>query len=249
MKRLVLWNFLLAVCATAGIYELRREWIATKAQEQAVLLRKPVAVKTDPGAPPAKPAPFQSANYNDMVQKTLFAKDRNPNVEIVAPPAPPPPPPPPPMPALPRVYGVLGLPSGPVAIMAEKSGAAQVKVKQGDKIGEFKIAKLDTQRITLTWMDKTVDKSIDELLDRQAAAVAAAAESQARAASAAPAAPAAPAGPPVDPKLGIEIGAPGNSVRACRGDDTSPAGTVLDGYKKSVEKTPFGDACRWLQTK
>ena len=43
MKRLLLWNLLLAVCATAGIYELRRQWIETRSREQAVLLRKPVA--------------------------------------------------------------------------------------------------------------------------------------------------------------------------------------------------------------
>ena len=34
----------------------------------------------------------------------------------------------------------MGLPSGPVAIMTDKAGAPQKKVKQGDNIGEFKIA-------------------------------------------------------------------------------------------------------------
>ena len=168
-------------------------------------------------AVPAKPAPFQATNYNDVAQKTLFSKDRNPNVEIVAPP---PPPPPPPMPALPKVYGVLGLPSGAVAIMSEKSGAPQKKVRETEMIGEFKVAKLDTQKITLQWNDKTVEKSIDELLDRTAAVVAA--EPAARGAAAAPP-PVTPAGPPPPPQFGIEIGAPGHSVRACKRDDTSPA--------------------------
>jgi hypothetical protein len=244
MKRLVVWNFLLAVCATAGIYELRRQWIETQAQEQAVLLRKPAAAKVEVPNPPARPTPFQATSYADVSQKDLFAKDRNPNVEI---PVPPPPPPPPPMPALPKVYGVLGLPSGPVAIMSDKPGAAQKKVRVGENIGDFKIAKLDSQHITLLWNDKTVEKSIDELLDRTAVPAAAAEAPRA----AAPAAPTtvAPAGPPVPPQFGIEIGAPGNSVRACKSDDTSPAGTVLEGYRKSIENTPFGQACRWLQTK
>ena len=247
MKRLVFWNILLAVCATAGIYELRREWTETKAKEQLVLRRHINPPKTDLAAPPAKPAPFQATSYTDVAQKMLFSKDRNPNIEIVAPPAPPPPPPPPPMPALPHVYGVLGLPSGPVAIMTEKAGAPQRKIKQGDNIGDFKVAKLDTKHITLTWMDKTIDKSIDELLDRTAPPTADAAP--ARGAAPPPAAPAAPSSPPVDPKLGIEIGAPGNSVRACIPNDTSAPGTVLDGYRKSVEATPFGQACRWLPVK
>jgi hypothetical protein len=241
MKRLLLWNLLLAVCATAGIYELRREWMETRAQEQVVLLRKPIAPKVDAVPVPPKPAPFQATNYTDVAQKTLFAKDRNPNVEVIAPP---PPPPPPPMPALPHVYGVLGLPSGAVAIMSDKAGSPQKKVRAGDGIGEFKVAKLDQQKITLQWNDKTVEKSIDELLDRTV--VPAAPEPPARGA-AAPAAAAAPSGPPVDPKMGVEIGPPGHSVRACKSDDTSPAGTVVAGYRKAIENTPFGQACRWLQ--
>ncbi len=236
----MLWNLLLAVCATAGIYELRRTWTETRAQEEVVLLRKPATPKLVVPPQPAKPAPFQAASYNDVAQKTLFSKDRNPTVEIVAPPAPPPPPP---MPALPHLYGVLSLPSGAVAIMSEKAGGAQTKVRVGDAIGDFKIAKLDNQRITLKWMDKTVDKSIDELLDRAVAAPVAPAPEAAR--SAQPAA--APTGPPAPPQFGVEIGAPGHSVRACKGDDTSPPGTTLEGYTKHVENTPFGQACRWLQ--
>ena len=161
-------------------------------------------------------------------------------------PATPPPPPPPPMPALPRMYGVLGLPSGAVAIMAEKAGATQKKVRVGDEVGEFKIAKLNTERITLQWRDKTVDKSVDELLDRTAVPTAAT-EAPARVAAAP--APAAPAGPPVPPQFGIEIGDASRSIHACKPDDTSPVGTVLDGHTKVSEPTPFGTACRWLQNK
>jgi hypothetical protein len=35
-------------------------------------------------------------------------------------------------------------------------------------------------------------------------------------------------------------------MKACQPGDTSPAGTVVDGYKKIVEQTPFGPACRWI---
>ena len=244
MKRLLVWNVLLAICATAGIYELRRQWVQTRAQEQKILLRKPAAPKVDVPPVPPKPGPFQATNYTDVAQKMLFAKDRNPNVEIVAPP---PPPPPPPMPPLPRVYGVLGLPSGPVAIVSEKSGGPQKKVRQGDTIGEFKVVKLDTQRITLQWNDKTVDKSIDELLDR--VAVAAAPEPAPRGAAPAASAPPPPSGPPAPAQFGVEIGDATRSIHACKADDNSPAGTVVEGYKKVMEPTPFGTACRWLQQK
>ncbi len=171
--RLLLWNLLLAVSLTAGIYELRNEWIETRLQESLVLQPRQVPpAKIDVIPPPAKPAPFQATNYTDVAQKTLFSKDRNPNIEIVAPP---PPPPPPPMPALPRVYGVMGLPSGTVALMSDKPGGDQKNVRQGETIGEFKVAKLDTQRITLQWQDKTIEKPIDELLDHTVVAAVAAA--------------------------------------------------------------------------
>jgi hypothetical protein len=35
-------------------------------------------------------------------------------------------------------------------------------------------------------------------------------------------------------------------VKNCKPGDTSPAGTVVDGYKKVIEQTPFGAACRWV---
>ena len=39
-------------------------------------------------------------------------------------------------------------------------------------------------------------------------------------------------------------------LKACNADDSSPAGTVVDGMKKVVSATPFGGtACRWEQTK
>jgi len=240
VKRLLLWNLLLAVCATAGIYELRRQWIEARAQEDVVLLRKPPAPKVDAPPPPAKPAPFQAASYIEVAQKTLFSRDRNPKIEVVAPP---PPPPPPPMPALPRLYGVLGLPSGAVAIMTEKPGGEQKKVRVGDQIGEFKIAKLDPQHITLEWKDKTVEKSVDELLDRTVVA-AAPAELPARGAPAPAAATTIVSGPP---QFGVEVGSGGHSVHTCKPDDTSPAGTVLEGYTKVIEQTPFGPSCRWQQ--
>ena len=53
------------------------------------------------------------------------------------------------MPALPHLFGVLSLPSGAVAIMSDKAGGTQSKVRVGDSVGEFKIAKLDNQHITL----------------------------------------------------------------------------------------------------
>jgi hypothetical protein len=242
-QRLIFWNFVLLVCAAAGGYQVRQQWMEARAQENAVLLRRPVPAKVNAPPPAVKPAPFQAVSYSDVAQKTLFSKDRNPN--LAPPPPPPAPPPPPPMPALPHLYGVLGLPSGPVAIMSDKAGGTQQKVRQGENIGEFKIAKLSQQRITLTWNDKTVDKSVDDLLDRTpppAPVAVAATTPGGNLGAPPPTADKAPAG------MGIQIG---DGVRACldQNSETSAVGTVLEGYTKVKEKTPFGEACRWIQTK
>jgi hypothetical protein len=238
-KRLALWNVLLLACAIAGGMELRREWQQTQAKQNLILRPRRIPTpKVDVAPPPPKPNAFQAMGYTDVAQKMLFAKDRNPTQIIDAPAAPPPPPPPPP--PLPHMYGVLGLPSGPVAIMTEKAGGEQTKVRQGENIGEYKVTKLDTQRITLVWKDKTFNKTVDELLDRTPAPAAVAAPVVAAAASTATTAK--PAGPAPPPQLGPDTG---NGIYACKQDDTSPAGTQLDGYKKSVEQTPFGPRCSW----
>ena len=57
------------------------------------------------------------------------------------------------------------------------------------------------------------------------------------------AAPATPT-PPAEAKPGAVV--IGNSTKNCTPGDNSPAGTVVDGYKKVVEATPFGNACRWI---
>jgi hypothetical protein len=37
----------------------------------------------------------------------------------------------------------------------------------------------------------------------------------------------------------------GRGFKVCDPNDNTPAGTVVDGYRKIVNATPFGDACRW----
>ena len=45
---------------------------------------------------------------------------------------------------------------------------------------------------------------------------------------------------------GIELG---QGSRACVPGDTTPPGTVKDGFRKVVNKTPFGNSCRWEAVK
>jgi len=45
---------------------------------------------------------------------------------------------------------------------------------------------------------------------------------------------------------GIDIG---GDMRACVANDSNPAGSVQDGYRKVVSATPFGSVCRWEKIK
>ena len=234
-------NLVLLVCVAGVAWKGKENWDAFQATRNATLhvQLKPAAIPPIAAVP--KPETASAIKYGEVAQKNLFSKDRNPQVVIEAPP---PPEKPKPMPKLPVVYGVMGLPSGVKAVMAEQTGAGTSVVKVGDTVGEFKVMALNTKQVTFDWNGKSVTKGIDELLDRSGPATA----PQTGAAAAGPQlTPLAPASKP-DPLKGVEIGdGIGPSVKACKAGDASPAGSVVDGYKKVVEATPFGPACRWIK--
>ena len=169
----------------------------------------------------------------------LFAKDRNPTV-IIDPP--PPPPPPPPMPPLPVSYGMVDIGTGPTAILAEKAGAAHHSYKAGDKIGAFKIVAMNHKEILFDWDGQPVKKTFAELAAAKATVPASAYSDtqQTPAATPAPAAATTAIGAKAGP--GTDLG---NDTKACVAGDTTPAGTVQDGLRKVVTKSPFGEVCRW----
>ncbi len=250
--KLIALNVSLIVAIAAIAWQARVRWDAAQAQRQNHLraVIKPAA--PPPLKPAPKPDPAPAAKYLDVATKDLFSKDRNPNVVVETPKVEPPKP----MPPLPVVFGVMGLPSGTKAIMAEKSGASSRTVHAGDTIGAFKIVALDTQNVTFDWDGKDVSRKIEDLIDRSAAAPTA--NGQQASGAGAPAAPApnnptAPtpvAAPTAAKDLGVEVGAPGQpSSRACAPGDSSPAGTVVDGYRKVITRSPFGAVCRWEQIK
>ena len=246
--KLIALNVCLIVAIAAIAWQARVSWDAAQAQRQSHLRAVVKPAATPPMKPAPKPDPAAAAKYLDVATKDLFSKDRNPNVVVETPKVEPPKP----MPPLPVVFGVMGLPSGTKAIMAEKAGASSRTVHTGDTIGAFKIVALDTQNVTFDWDGKDVSRKIEDLIDRSAVAPTANAPQSAGAAAAPPnksAPPPAPVAAPTSAKdLGVELGAAGKpSSRACAAGDSSPAGAVVDGYRKTVSKTPFGSVCRWEQ--
>ena len=238
-------NILLVLALGAIVWQARSSW-----QQAQTKRRNNLSVKVKPlPAPPITPAPKPDAapatKYADVAMKDLFSKDRNPTVVI----EPPKIEPPKKMPPLPVVYGVLGLPSGTKAIMAEKAGAGSRSVHAGDTIGEFTIAALDPQNVTFNWDGKQISRKIEDLIDRsntpgtagaQSAAVQPGANSNAPPAQAAPPPP--NSGQPVAPGPGKPTG---GGIYACLPGDASPSGTVVNGLKKSSVPTPFGPICNW----
>jgi len=250
-SQLIVLNTALAAGLALVIWQGTEVWKDAQAQRKATV-NVPVKHITPPPMTPAKkPDTVQSAAYADVASKNLFSKDRNPTVVV----DPPKVEPPKVMPALPVVYGVLGLPSGVKAIMAEHPGTQSKPVQVGDTIGEFKVVALDLSKIKFEWDGRELERNLDELVDRSAAPAATAsgnklASGGAPAESSGPAVPPPPepAKAPDSTALGAESGTPDAPARNCVAGDKSAIGTVVDGYKKTGVASPFGTmGCKWVK--
>lgn len=232
-RKLLLLNVVLLAAAVVIGMRARDRWVAAQKRDEAMLRQAAKPLPTVPFSPPPKSDPVQPVTYADIAQKTLFSKDRNPEV-VVEKPAPPPPKP---MPALPVVFGVMNI-DGPSAIMAEKENGSPREYRPGQEIGAFKLVAVNNQAIVFEWEGKAVERKIEELVRRPDSAQADTARAPSAAAPAPPPKPAAPA----RAEPGVDVG---GGIRACLPGDTSPAGTVSGGLRKVVTSSPFGNVCRW----
>jgi hypothetical protein len=235
-------NLLLVVALVGIVWQARTRWNAAQTTREENLNVQVRSVPALALTPAPKPDGAQATKYADVATKNLFSKDRNPNVII----DPPKVEKPKEMPPLPVVYGVLGLPSGTKAIMAEKPGGASRPVHAGDTIGEFKITSLDPQTVVFDWDGKQISKKIEDLIDRSNSAVASTATTMGPQSNA-PAPPPRPAtNVPAGPGADIPTAA-GQSQKSCVPGDPSPPGAVVDGFRKNVVQTPFGAICTWIK--
>jgi hypothetical protein len=242
-RKLILLN--LALLAVLGflISQMHREWTDAHARAQAFLSVKVQKVAAPPLAPLPRVAPLSAASYAEVAQMNLFSKDRNPQeiIDVVPLKVKP-------VPAFPVARGVLlweGTP--PTVVLSARSGAPQRGYRAGDRIGEWKIVSVDNQYVIFEWDGKEYKKRIDELMDRGPLVAEAAQASAAPRANAAPAAKAESLSDASKSDRWVDVGA--TDMRMCKPDDDTPAGTVVDGFKKVVSSTPFGKACRWEQAK
>ena len=238
-RKLWLLNILLVAAIALAGWQLRKEAHELRARERATLNRRP-PVPPPPAALPAPPPPtVTAASYLKIADEMLFSKDRNSKV-IVDPPKPPDPPKP--LPPLPVVHGVMDIGDGPIVMMSEKAGGRHRGVRVGEKIGEFKLVSVSRNDLVLAFEDRTVKKSLQELIDRGGGeAAAGAGQGAAAGASSAPAPP--PAGK-AEPNVKLS-----EDTATCQTNDPSPAGTVVNGMRKVIMATPFGNACKWEAVK
>lgn len=235
-RKLRLLDLALVALLALLVVQLRHERRRARAREQALLH---LTAKPNPAGaltPLPKVQPLAATSYADVAAKNLFSKDRNPNV-ILDPVAPPPEKPVPPFPLARGVMLWGGVP--PTIVLSDKAGGQQRGYHPGEKIGEWKIASIDNSFVVFEWNGKQFKKRIDELLDRTPLTMAEA-PPQAGEAKAAQPVVANAAGPGIDT---------GQGLKGCVAGDKSPTGTVVDGYKKIVSQTPFGNACQWEQVK
>ena len=246
-RKLIVLNVVLLALAGWFFWMLRLKWIELHKHEHTVLALSPAVQKRlAPPVPMQLPNKMLSVDYNEIVQRTLFAKDRNPNVIVDPPPAPPPPPPPPPMPALPAYYGSINF-GDPIVLLKLPKGV-QKQYHAGEKVGPFQLVSFDREKIVFDWDGKKVERKPEELKEKEAAPQEAAAAPVQQ-----PVAPAASAsgvksigGEKNDTlKDSEKLGPQNGDIRQCVTGDTSPVGTVIDGFKKKITTNMFGQTCMW----
>lgn len=244
-RKLIFLNIVLLALAGWLFWMLRVKWMEFHQHEHTVLVMPGRSSRLYPPPPNPLFKAFSPTDYNQIVQNAILFKDRNPNVILDPPPPPPPTPPPPPMPDLPAYYGTMALFGDPVVLLSLPKGP-QKKYHAGDKVGPFKLVSFDRDKVVFDWNGKIVERKPEELHELAASAQQAANEGPptrvepVKLYNAEPA----PDAPEVSGRIGKDNG---GGIRQCVPGDTTPVGTIVDGYKKVITTNMFGQTCMWQQ--
>jgi len=241
-RKLIFLNLALAGLGACAVWQLRVRWLDGRAQEKRVLKQSVVAMPPNPAVPLAAPGPASAGEYNEVAQKTLFSRDRNPDVVVEAVP-------PRPVPSFPIAYGVLSFGDSTTVMLKEKPEGPTKGYAPGDKVGQFTLTVVENDALVFEWDGKPFRKTFRELKPAtQVEAKAAAAPAAGPAAGTAPTVQAA-----VQSSASSDAGPGGDlseDLRSCVAGDSTPAGTVRNGYRKVLTAMPgMGQACRWERVK
>jgi hypothetical protein len=249
-RKIVLLNLTLAALAGTLVWQIRIHWRGARERERSMISQTARPPQSLPPPPLEAPKTVTPGDYLDVAQRTLFSRDRNPNVIVDVVP-PPPPPPEKPLPQLPLYHGQMSL--GKTVVVLSLKGDDQKSYEAGEEVGPFKLVAFDRESITLEWEGKTVERKLAELKPKEAPPA-----QQQETAAPAPAPSAAAvvksigsgagssSSSTTDAQPGQEIG---GGFRACAPGDTSPEGTISGGYRKVVARGLMGASCHWEQVK
>jgi hypothetical protein len=240
---MVLLNLLLVAVVVSLGWTLRERWRDAEGRQRDFLTQVVKAAQVQQLAPPAPIDKAVPADYIDVAQRTLFSKDRNPNVAIEPPPAPPPPPP---VPAFPIYHGQMNF-GDPVVILST-TGSDQRSYHSGEAVGKFKLVAFTQETITLEFDGKNLEKRLTDLAPPKDAPPPVPQPASSSVSTVAPAAVTSLAGGGTNlshandtPALGVDMG----GFHACVPGDNSPAGTILNGFKKVITQGLMGQSCHW----
>jgi hypothetical protein len=241
-RKLVLLNLVLVVAVVWLGYTLRQRWLDAEARQREFLSQTVKAAQVQQLAPPPPIDKAVPADYIEVAQRTLFARDRNPNVAIDPPP---PPPAPPPIPALPFYHGQMNF-GTPVLILSTAANTEQKSYRAGEEVGKFKLVAFNSETVTLEFNGQNLERRLSDLAPKNDAPPPVPQQANSSVSTTAPRAPATNLGglsSGADTSgLGTDMGA---GFRACLPGDTSPAGTILNGYRKVVTQGLMGQSCHW----
>ena len=237
-RRILLLSVALLALAGRLGWLLRQKWRDARAHERAVLSQPPHVRAVAPPPTPAPAAPVSPADYIEVAQKTLFSKDRNPNV-VVDPP--PPPKPDPPMPALPVYWGQMSFGDPVVILTVGASARAEERTTPETKSATSSWWPSTATSITFDWNGKQVERKLLELAPKEGQPPA-----SRRRAGRCPSAPSdqltsitSAGASDLYRSAGGGSGYGGRIPRCVHGDN-SPAGTVVSGYKKGNWPKSYG---------
>ena len=109
-------------------------------------------------------------------------------------------------------------------------------LSEGSKFFEGAGAVKDTLRKVTKKLDELIDRGVDSTPVVNASGPAAASASST------------PAAPQVvgRPEPGVKLS---EGINSCQTNDPAPAGTVVNGMRKVIRQTPFGNSCFWEAVK
>jgi len=227
----------------AVVWRAKESRDVARQREQMVLLQEIQLKKALPPPPiPTVPA-VTPMTYMVVAQNMLFARDRNPTVIVKPPPLPPPPPP---MPDLPTASGAMTFNGETSVFLTARVGGPQKVYRTGDTIGPFKVLALSPKDIVFEWEGKRVERKLEELKPKE--------NQMAQAINVSSA-------PPVQQQSVVSVAGSGSTdktapgadtgvgQRACQVGDTSPNGTVVNGFRKVIAPSMMGQSCHWEAVK